>query len=205
MRNRFAFLTLFAVLPGMNGWAAPAPPTSAILDIGPPHKGETPGKYRQVQIEHLTIPYLMLFHVWRDPEVSKLASVARFEDPRPWMSNNLEVTPVPGKDRLLRLRFRAGSTDEQVAILNSLLRVYLRLKKDKEFQEKGIRLREKHLLDLKKTPAIEQGRVYFKELKSLEDGIAEVRAEIAQGADRRDPLGEISGARFNWPRYAISH
>ena len=163
MRYRFAVSMLLAVIPGMNGWAAPAPAPSAILDIGPPPKGKTAEKHRQVEIGRLLFPQGFFHNGWRDPEVSKLASIARFEDPRPWMSENLEVTPVPGKDRLLRLKFRAGSTAEKVAILNSLLRVYVRLKKDHQFQEKVLRLREEALLQLKKTPANERGRDYFKQ------------------------------------------
>lgn len=186
MRCRFAVLALFAVLPGIDVWAAPAPPPSAILEIEPPPKGKTAEEHRQDEIGHLMFPQGMLHNVWRDPEVSKLPSVARREDPRPWLSENLEVTPVLGKDRFLRLRFRVGSTAEQVAILNSLLRVYLRANNERlQWHEKIIREDEERILELiKRIKAGQQPRMTEAYRKGINDlrsiSIPNRRAEVAR-------------------------
>lgn len=189
MRCRVAVLTLFALLPGMNGWAAQAPPTSAILDIGPPPKGWSMEKHRQEEIRHLTYYRGMLTDVWGDPEVTKtvpkLASITRWQDAGIWLSDNLEVTPVPGKDRLLRLKFRAGSTDEKVAILNSLLRINLQLVAERrERIEKKLQLVEGAVPELEKlvtatSDPIQQAR-YRKDLEKAPFEIEQLRTEITR-------------------------
>ncbi|HEY7155971.1 MAG TPA: hypothetical protein VH575_18550 [Gemmataceae bacterium] len=128
MRYRLAALMLFAVLsvmlftvlPMMNVLAAPILNPWAILDIGPPPKGKTPEQHLKDQIEFKT-SLDTLNDVCSDPEVKKLSSVASMKDARPWLATNLRVTPEDG-GRRLRFKFRAGTRDEQVTILNAFLR-----------------------------------------------------------------------------------
>lgn len=150
MRYRFATLILFAMLPAMNVLSAPAPAPSAILDIGPPPKGETPENHRKKQIDNLTNPYGHLNGVGRATKT--LPSVARFKDARPWLAKNVRVTEEKEGRRWLRLTFRAGTRSEQVAILNELLRAYLRDVKDEaiDFQEFCLRWDDKDLLKFEK-------------------------------------------------------
>lgn len=120
MRFRLAVLSLFVVLPVLNVLAAPAPAPYAILDIGPPPKGETAEQYRKDQIEAQTSPS-GLSGWWSELKAEKLTCITRLEDPRPWLAKNLRITEEKG-GRLLRFTFRAGTRDEQAAILNALLR-----------------------------------------------------------------------------------
>ena len=179
-------VVLFAALPLMNVLAAPAPDPFAILDIGPPPKGQSAEEYREMNIEDLTrIHGSILGPVWLDPEVKKLPSVARLKEARPWLSKNLEITPVPGETRL-RLKFRAGSRAEQVAILNSVLRVNRRFdRKHLQFQEEILHRDEACILDLDKR--IESGqhpRMVASYQQSINDlrsiHIPTRRAEIAR-------------------------
>jgi hypothetical protein len=151
MRFRLAVFMLFAALPIMNVWAAPAPEPYAILDIGPPSKGTTPEQYRKDQIEALySDPTLGA--AWRDRTVRNLPSIAPFKDARPWLAKNLRITEEDG-GRRLRFTFQAGTRDEQAAILNALLRALLywqelSIKGDEEWMrihEKGIRQLEEQI------------------------------------------------------------
>lgn len=172
MRYRLAALSLFVVLPVMNVLAAPAPDPSAILDIGPPPKGETAEQYRKRLIEGQTF-HGTLCTWWTDPEVRKLSSVARFKDARPWLAKNLRVTEEEC-GRRLRFTFRAGSRAEQVAIINALLRYNLAeaeeaIKRD----EYWIRKYQKDILELEQR--IKSSR-RPKEVASLQDGIDNLRS-----------------------------
>jgi hypothetical protein len=143
--RRITFLCLLAIiagLPMMNALAVPAPDPSAILDIGPPPKGETAEQYCKRLIGAQTChPTLCTW--WSDPEVRKLPSVARFKDARPWLAKNLRVTEEKG-ERRLRFTFQAGTRAEQVAILNALLRENLAVAEDAiKRGDEWIRLHEK--------------------------------------------------------------
>jgi hypothetical protein len=184
MRYHFAVLMLIAVLPVMNVLAAPAPDPYAILDIGPPPKGMDAEQYRKMQIDCLTFPHGRLFHVWRDPEVSKMPSVATFKDARPWLSKNLRVTQEEG-GRRLRLTFRAGDRREQVAILNSLLRITLELEAQRlSNRETQLQRLQEAVPRLEKMVATEQNATmlsrYRKDLQEAPSIIADLRAEIAR-------------------------
>lgn len=181
MRTRFAVLMLFAVLPVMNVLGAPAPDPYAILDLGPPPKGETWEQYRKRLIGAQT-HHFSLTQVWSDPEVKKLPSVARFKDPRPWMAKNLRVTPDEG-ERRIRFTFRGGTRIEQMVILNALLRNNLHAYDDTiKWSEEVIRIYEKNILELeeriKSAPESEVAsyRKGIDDLRSFR--IPELRAEI---------------------------
>jgi len=105
MHYRLPALMLVAGLPLMPVLAAPVPNPSAILDIGPPPKGQTAEEYRKEEISH--IPH-MLNRVWRDCKVEYLPSVAREKDRDLWLKKNLHITPVMGGG-YLRFTFRAGT------------------------------------------------------------------------------------------------
>jgi hypothetical protein len=143
MRYRLAVLMLFmllAMLPVMYLPAAPAPePANAILDIGAPPKWMAADEYCKDVIYRLTDPDCFLWHVGVDTEVSKLPSIAPLKKASPWLANHIRVTKEKGGSRL-RLTFRAGKRGEQIAILNSLLRYYLRYS-----VEDNIRIGEKQL------------------------------------------------------------
>lgn len=154
MRCRIAVSILLAVLPLMNVLAAPAPECCAILDIGPPRKGETADEYRKTEIERLR--YLCLY-LALDSEVKKLSSVAALKKPLPWLKENLRIREEGGGCHL-RLTFQAGNHTEQVIILNTLLRVYIRVVATERIQahEKGIRWEEARILEFEKR--IESGQ-----------------------------------------------
>ncbi len=127
MRYCVPALLLLAVLPLMNNLpAAPVPSASALLDIGPPPKGMTAADHCKDVIERMIHPRGYIFFAGGgDPEMSKLASLARLKDEfRPWMVKNIRVTK-DGEHRL-RVTFRAGTRAEQVVIINALLREYLK-------------------------------------------------------------------------------
>jgi hypothetical protein len=124
MRYRFAALLLFSVLPVTNALAAPVPDPSAILALGPPpDPRETVEHFRNNQREGQT-GVIMLARVLSDPEVKKLPSIDRMEDPRAWLAENQRVTEEKG-GRYLRFTFRASTRAEQVIILNAILRANL--------------------------------------------------------------------------------
>jgi hypothetical protein len=186
VRYRLAVLTLFAVLPLMNVLnATPAPEPYAVLDIGPPPKGWSIDKHRNWEIEHLAFPHGIVLMVWSDPEIRKLPSIAALKDPRYWLSKNLCIT-WQGEGNRLRLMFRGGSRAEQAAILNSLLRINLRLEAERiKFHEEILRKDEACILDLVKR--IESGRQpgmvedYEKGIDNLRSiHIPARRAEIAR-------------------------
>jgi hypothetical protein len=134
MYYRLAVLMLFIMLPVMNVLAAPVPAPSAVLQIELPPKDWNMEKHLESVIDHLTAPYGMPFAVWLDPEIRKLPSVAAKKDVREgrsWIAKNIRITQEDGGCRL-RLTFRAGTRREQVAILNTLLRVYIKATKDKQ-------------------------------------------------------------------------
>ncbi|MHB1425881.1 MAG: hypothetical protein ACYC3I_22175 [Gemmataceae bacterium] len=181
MRSRLAVLMLLAVLPPMSVLAAPAPDPSAILDIGPPPKGETAEQYRKRLIQDQT-GRISLCDWWSDPEVKKLPSVARFKDPRPWLAKNLRVKDED--DRRLRFTFRAGTRAEQVTILNALLRVNLSahdgtIKWGEECirnYEKAIREYEVRIKWARNTQEAAEYRKGIEEVRSIR--VPELRAEI---------------------------
>ncbi len=184
MHYRVAALMLLAVLPGMNVLAAPAPAPFAILDIGPPPKGVTAEQYRKAQIDCLTYPYGMLSMAWCDPEVRMLPSVAPLKDARPWLVKNLRIAEEVGA-RHLRLSFQAGNRAEQAAILNALLRVNLRLEKERiELYEKNLRNMEAGTPRLAKLLKEERDgnnlQRYQQEWEASEVRERELRAEIAR-------------------------
>src|SRR5579871_2723111 len=148
MRIRLAALLILAFLPLINVIAAPAPDPSAILDVGPPPKEQAVEDHRKAEIGRLTLAHGMLFNVWRDPDVSKLPSVAPLKDARSWLAKNLRVMEEDGGSRL-RLTFQAGTREEQVVILNALLRVKLRCERECIKDQEGvIRMYEANILDL---------------------------------------------------------
>jgi hypothetical protein len=139
MPYRLAAFLLLVVLPVMSVRGAPVPEPFAILDIGPPTHGQTAEEHLKHEMLVITEIYDgHLCEVWRTTEVGKLEPVAALADPRPWLSKNLEVSPISGMRRL-RLNFRAGKREEQVLILNCLLRVHLRLSgKYQQYLEKNL-------------------------------------------------------------------
>lgn len=185
MRYCLAVLMLFATPPVMNVLAAPAPAPSAILDIGPPPKGQTAEEHRKMQIDNLTYPHgFFVLGAWHDPEVSKLPSVAALKDPRYWFSRNLHVK-WEGEGNRLRLTFGAGNRTEQVVILNVLLRSYLQTRKEciKRFEE-SIRIREEGEPQfaklLKEERDVNNLRRWLKQAEDAKVQAAEYRAEIAR-------------------------
>ena len=183
MRSRLAVLMLLAVLPLMSVLAAPVPEPYAILDIGPAPKGWSAEKHREMEIGHLTNPDGVLLHASLDPEVKKLKSVTSQKFPSEWMSKNFRVVPDEGSR--LRLTFQAGDRTEQAAILNTLLRTYLRPYGEKRQRlEKNLRYMEAGVPELIKV--IESGEnprqeeCNRKELERLQANIPGRRAEIAR-------------------------
>jgi hypothetical protein len=165
---------LLAVLPPMNVLAAPAPEPYAILDIGPPPKGETVDAYCERLIEGQTF-HGTLATWWSDSEVRKLASVDHFKDARPWLAKNLRVTQEEG-GRRLRFTFRAGTRDEQVAILNALLRENLTtygeaVKRGEEL----VRKHENRILELERRIKSTQDP---REVGSLQNGVQNLRTKV---------------------------
>lgn len=177
MRYRLAALMLLAVLPLMNVLAAPAPEPYAILDIGPPPKGETAEQYRDRLIGAQTF-HGTLATWWSDPEVRKLPSIARFKDARPWMAKNLRVTPEEGMRRL-RFTFRAGTRAEQVTILNALLRQNLAVAEDAiKRGDDEIRLYEKMIRENEdRIKTIQDPQ----EVAKLHKGICNLRTDLIPG------------------------
>jgi hypothetical protein len=184
MRYRLVALLLFAVLPAMSVLAAPAPDPSAILDIGPPPKGETAEQYRKRLIGAQTC-HPTLCKWWSDTEVRKLPSVARFKDARPWLAKNLRVTEEDG-ERRLRLTFRAGNRAEQLTIINALLRENLAvaedaIKRDEEWihiHEKGIRELEERIKSTRDPQQVASHQKGIHYLRTNE--IPACRADIAR-------------------------
>lgn len=184
MRYCVPLLMLFAVLPVLNLLAAPAPDPYAILDVGPPPKGEKAEAYRKRLIEGMTV-YCTLNDLWNDPEVRKLPSVAPMNDARPWLAKNLRVTEED-RGRRIRLMFWAGTRAEQVVILNALLHVLLRGNEESiKFREEGLRSHEACIVDLEQRIAsgqhpesVDRYREAINELRSIR--VPEVRAEIAR-------------------------
>jgi hypothetical protein len=182
MRSRLAVLMLFTLLPTMHLPAAPAPDPSAILDIGPPPKGETAEQYRKRLIGAQTHPFTLCDWM-SDPEVKKLPSVAAMKDPRPWLAKNLRVTKEDGLRRL-RLTFRAGTRAEQVVILNALLRVNLHAGDGTiKWGEECLRMHEKDIRRLEmlitRNPNPQETAAYQKWIDELSSSrIPELRAAI---------------------------
>ena len=195
MRYRLSSFMLFGLLPVMYLLAAPAPPPSAVLDIGPPPKGMEAEQYHKMEVDCLTFPHGRLFNVWRDPEVSKMPSVAILNDARPWLSKNLRVTQEKG-GRRLRLTFQAGERREQVAIINSLLRITIELHTQKlRNVEARLQRLEEAVPRLEKLVATEKNATmlerYRKDLHETPSLIADLRAEIA----RRKQISVVKWAK----------
>jgi hypothetical protein len=151
MHYRLAVFLPFAMLPVMSVLAAPVPEPYAILDIGPPPEGETVEEYLQSKIRSLLHPvHGVALHVREDDAVCKLNSFAPQEDGRIWLTENLRVKAIPHTS-YLRLEFRGGNREEQVVILNSFLRHYLRYYAVyRQFREKGHRQDEEYMAQLPK-------------------------------------------------------
>jgi hypothetical protein len=191
-------LMLHTMVPVTNVSAAPAPDPYAILDIGPPPKRRTVDEHLKDQIEFKTSRF-MLSTVCSYPEVQKLPSIASMKDPWPWLAKNLRVKPVDG-ERLLRLTFRAGKRDEQVAIINAFLRAslfqqdpYGKLLKG---TEEAIHVFEEDIIDLERRIKSGQTPEMVPEYREgiqwlLNTRIPEFRAEIA----RMKQYGVIRWAR----------
>lgn len=185
MRYRLVTSMLFAMLPVMHLLAAPAPGPVAILEIEPPPKGWSLEKHCKTHIGYMNFPHGMMNQVACYPEVRKLPSVARFKDARPWLAGNLRIAEEDG-GRRLRLTFRAGSREEQVTILNALLRVNLRTnERTIKVLEDGLPREEAGILDLEKRIKSEKDPKwvdrYQKELDDLRSvQIPKRRAEIAR-------------------------
>lgn len=214
MRFRLAILLLplLAVLPLMDSLkvpAAPAPEVYAILDIGPPPKGKTMQEHCKEQTAYLSHAEGVLLRVWHDPEIKKLPSVSYltgksavtwigqcpfiaappiyWESKNPmtsWMSKNLRVRAEEG-GRRLRLIFQAGNRAEQVIILNTLLRIYMRLERKALSQiENGPRKIEEGMPKLEELIKNERNPVLLaemkKQLESSPSRIAKLRAEVAR-------------------------
>lgn len=131
--------------------AAPAPDPVAVLDVGPPMHGETLEEHVKGRMEAFTSRYLGIFTpVSREPEVRNLPPITSLKDPRPWLIKNMEVTPIPKTSRL-RLSFRAGSREEKKAILNAVLRVWVRRSRETQrMDEDYVRKEEERLARLTK-------------------------------------------------------
>ncbi|HEY7425667.1 MAG TPA: hypothetical protein VH682_15660 [Gemmataceae bacterium] len=184
MRCRLAILTLIAALPGINVLAAPAPDPWAILDIGPPEKGETVEEHRNREIEVFTCHGVIVREVWQDPELRKLPSAAALKDPISWLEKNLRVTPE-GKGNRLRLKFRAGNCIEQVAILNSILRIYIHHQAERiKFREGELRIMaegEPRLAkSIKETQNPDSLQRYLQQWENGKIAEVDARAEIAR-------------------------
>lgn len=199
MRYRLAvlmLLMLFSALPMLNVLAAPAPAPWVILDLGPPPKDETLDKHLDHEIDLLTSPEDYLFFVWIDPEIPKLPSVAALKNGRPWLARNLRVRKLKGSR--IELTFRGGERREQVAVLNTLLRLYMKAKKDhlKNFLEKNLRWCENNVVELEERiksgqhpRMVNQYREGIKELRTIE--IPARRAEV----ERYKKIAVIKWAR----------
>jgi hypothetical protein len=180
-------LMLLAMLPVMYLPAAPAPePAYAILHIGPPPKRMTADEYYKDTIYRLTDPGCFLWHVGVDTEVSKLPSVAPLKKASPWLAKNIRVVKEKGECRL-RLTFRAGKRGEQVAILNSLLRYYLRYsveddirigEKQPLWQENCADELERRINSGQHPESVDSYRKGINELRSIV--IPSLRAELAR-------------------------
>ncbi len=176
MRYRLAALmlfalVLFAMLPLMSVLAAPAPEPYAILDIGPPPKGETAEQYRQRVIAAQTHPLSTCG--MSSPEVRRLPSVARMENARPWLTKNIRIT-AEGEERRIRFTFRAGTRDESVTIINAFLRESLRGGEEGiKWGEECVHIHEKCILDLEKRIKTSRDR---QEAASYREGINYLRS-----------------------------
>lgn len=179
-----AMLLVVVMLPVMNVLAAPVPDPSAILDIGPPPKGKTAKEHRESEIHCLT--HGIVTCAYSDPVVRKLPSVApSLRTSFNWLANNIRARPENG-GRRIRLTFRAGTRAEQVAILNTTLRDYIRFVKTERIQiaeEWLIRMKEAEprLLKLIKE---EQNPInlkdYLEEQAKAKDTEVYSRAQIAR-------------------------
>lgn len=170
MRYRLVVLMLFAVLSVMSVLAAPAPEPYAILDIGPPPKGESAEGYCKRMIEGHTNIAILAFAC---APVMQLPSAAQFKDPRPWLAKNIRVTKDNG-DRCLRLTFRAGTRSERATIINIFLRADLSFQEDVlKSHEYSLRLIENMIPDLEKR--IKSARDP-QEVASYQKGIDEIRS-----------------------------
>lgn len=157
--------------------AAPVPAPSGILDVGPPPKGWTAEQYINEQIKFKSSPQI-LNKVCSDPEVKKLPLVATVKDARPWMEQNVCVTPEEGRRRL-RITFRAGKRPEQVAIINAFLRVNLSEIKDTiKSDEADLHRCENLISKLESRDTTQSFREFIHGLRS--NRIPQLRAEIAR-------------------------
>lgn len=172
MRYRLTVLMMILLFPVMNLLAAPVPDPSAILDIGPPPKGETAEEYRK-RIIGAQSSDSMWCNVLSDPAVKKLPSIASKKDPCPWLEKNLRVKQEDGTRRL-RFTFCAGTRDEQVTIINAVLRVNIyKHGRALKSQEEGLRSHEKSIVDLEERINSSQNP---QEVASYQDGIKELRS-----------------------------
>jgi hypothetical protein len=187
MRYRIAALLLFAGIPTITVLAAPAPEPSAILDIGPPEKGEARAQHCKREIRNLDDRWAMMSTVWRDLKGSKLPSIVARKDPRAWLAQNIRITKEDAEGRRLRLTFVAGNRTEQVAILNSVLQVYLQRHREERilFYVKNIDWDEKCIVELgKRIDSVQDPRMAESYKKGINDlrsiHIPKKRAEVAR-------------------------
>jgi hypothetical protein len=186
MRYRLPALMLLAVLPLMNVLGAPAPQPYAILDIASPPKGKTAEEHCKDLVDRLTNAGGYLWFVGNDPKVGKLSSVAHLKDLGPWLEKNIRITEEDG-GRRLRLTFRAGTRAEQVVIINTLLRYYLRQGVD--WRIPGI--------ELALRPIVEGAPRIAKLIKEEQDPVRLARWQkgaedaIVREADLRDELARL--------------
>lgn len=172
MRYSFAILMVFALMPVIHVLAAPAPDPYAILDIGPPPKGETAEQYRKRMIGAQT-GRITLCDWMSDPEVKKQPSVAAMKDPRPWLAKNLRISEEDG-GRRLRFTFRAGKRSEQVIILNALLRINLHAHDGTiKWGEECFRIHKKGILELEERIKYARNP---QEAATYQEGIEEIRS-----------------------------
>lgn len=170
MRYCLPALLLFAVLPLLNVRAAPVPAPSAVFQLGPPPKGESEEQFRKDQIQGKT-SHASLSLWWMYLKESKLPSITSRKDPRPWLAKNLRITEENG--RRLRFTFQAGTREEQVIILNALLRACLYWHETTiKSTEEIIRMLENQILDLQ-----ERSKTNTKEAASYQEDIHELHTK----------------------------
>ncbi len=193
MRYGIVVLMLFAALPLLYVPyvpAAPAPEPYAILEIEAPPgegspealKGQTADEYRKQRINVINSFSGDICH---DPEIRKLPSIAALKEPWKWTSKNLRITRE-GEGNRLRIMCRDGNRTERVAIINSLLRVYLKEVKEEgrlKWWEDALSRYENILMDLEKDLGKDRDAfaVQRKSINNLRsDLIPNCRADIAR-------------------------
>ncbi len=180
MRYRLPALFLLVVLPGMYPQAAPAPEKPyAILDIGPPPQGKTDEEHRKDLIAGLKHPHGGVGHIWGLAEARNVLppDIKGYPAQWQWLAEKL-IIKWDGEGHCLRLIFQAGNRADQVAILNTLLRVYMREAVEMEIQGieqsiRGIESREALAIQLLKQ------QWDPKQIAHLRKGMEDAKARVA--------------------------